>query len=172
MTWKYNKQYRLPEFDYSSNNSYYITVCTKNQQHFFGEIANNEIYFSEIGLQLTELILKENENLDYIMIHEFVVMPNHLHFLAEIFIENNDFKIPVKGLHPLVPKSISSFTNHLKGKLKKWCNENDFKTFEWQARFRDRIVRNTEEFESLRNYIRNNVQTWSEDPENEKVRKH
>lgn len=50
MKFKYHKQYRLPEFDYSSDNGYFITVCTKNREHYFGKIENNEMYFTEIGL--------------------------------------------------------------------------------------------------------------------------
>ncbi|WP_156831993.1 transposase [Kaistella palustris] len=172
MTWKYHKQYRLPEFDYSSNNIYYITVCTKNQKHSFGEIIGEKMLYSEIGLKLIDLLKDLSENTDYLKLHDFVVMPNHIHFLAEIFIEGNDFKIPEKGLHPLVPKSISSVTNHLKGNLKRWCNENSLTDFEWQARFRDRIVRNYEEFQQTKKYIENNISTWNCDPENEAVHRH
>ena len=32
------KQIRLRNFDYSSEGAYFITICTKNREHYFGEI--------------------------------------------------------------------------------------------------------------------------------------
>ena len=61
MKLKYYKQYRLPEFDYSSDNGYFITVCTKNREHYFGKIENAEMYFTEIGLEVEHLFEKVNK---------------------------------------------------------------------------------------------------------------
>lgn len=166
MKLKYYKQYRLPEFDYSSDNGYFITVCTKNREHYFGKIENAEMYFTEIGLEVEHLFEKVNNNLDYIKIHHYVVMPNHIHFIAVINNPNHKEQEIVKGIQPLVPKSISSFTNHFKGKIKRWCNENGFENFEWQSRFHDRIIRDKEEYQAIRYYIRNNVSNWEKDKEN------
>jgi putative transposase len=38
MKYKYHKQYRLPNFDYSSEGEYFITICVDNRKHHFGEI--------------------------------------------------------------------------------------------------------------------------------------
>jgi len=35
--------------------------------------------------------------------------------------------------------------------------------FEWQERFHDHIIRNSESFERIQNYIQNNVTNWKED---------
>ena len=165
MAYKYHKQYRLPGFDYSSNNSYFITIVTKNRPHYFGEISNNEMFYTEIGFFAEELLTSASLKLEHLNIDEFIIMPNHIHFIASIYREDNDFHIPEKGLSPLFPKSISSFTNRFKGRLKRWCNENDFIYFEWQDRFHDRIIRNTEEYIAIRNYIQNNIKNWESDSE-------
>ncbi len=66
MKFKYYKQYRLPEFDYSSDNGYFITVCTKNREHFFGKIENSEMYFTEIGLEIkSKAKISSNVNFIY-----------------------------------------------------------------------------------------------------------
>lgn len=31
---------RLQGWDYGSNGGYFITICTKNREHFFGEIID------------------------------------------------------------------------------------------------------------------------------------
>lgn len=51
---KYQDKYRIPfarhpDWDYSSNGSYYVTICTAMRKCFFGEIKDGEMYFSEIG---------------------------------------------------------------------------------------------------------------------------
>ena len=114
MAYKYHKQYRLAEFDFSSNNSYLITIVTKDRKHDFGEISNNEISFTEIGFFAEELLKNATLKLEHLKIDQFVIMPNHVHFIATIFKEDHDLKIPENGLAPLVPNSISSFVNRFK----------------------------------------------------------
>jgi REP element-mobilizing transposase RayT len=41
---KFNNKYRIPSarlqsWDYGANGAYFITICTKHRQHFFGEIV-------------------------------------------------------------------------------------------------------------------------------------
>ncbi len=167
MPYKLHKQYRLPEFDYSSNNAYFITICTKERAHYFGEISGEEMFYTDIGLYATELLESAGSKISHLKISSFIVMPNHIHFLAIINNPEHENVECDRGIHPLIPKSISSFTNHFKGKVKRWCNENDYVFFEWQARFHDRIVRDRNEYFAIQNYIQNNVATWAEDPENE-----
>ena len=40
---------RLPNWDYSDSGYYFITICTKNKNEYFGEIVNDKNYLSEIG---------------------------------------------------------------------------------------------------------------------------
>ena len=51
---KFKNKYRIPSaqlinWDYGSEGMYFITICTKNREHFFGEIRNGEMQLSEIG---------------------------------------------------------------------------------------------------------------------------
>lgn len=165
MKFKYHKQYRLPEFDYSSNNGYFITIVTKDRQHFFGEIINQEMFITEIGLFVEDNFKKIEKEILHLKIHEYVIMPNHIHFIAVINNpEEKEYKYP-KGLEPLIKKSISSFANQFKGAIKKWCNKNGFENFEWQSKFFDRIIRNDDEYKAIRYYIRNNIKNWGNDKE-------
>jgi REP element-mobilizing transposase RayT len=40
---------RLKNYNYSANGAYFLTICTKGKQHFFGEIKNDTMYLSEYG---------------------------------------------------------------------------------------------------------------------------
>ncbi len=78
---------------------------------------------SEIGKFVEENFKKIEQEINYLEIHEYVIMPNHIHFIAVI--NNQEEREPkfVNGLQPLIPHSISSFTNQFKGVIKKWCNK-------------------------------------------------
>ncbi|MDQ7009539.1 MAG: hypothetical protein Q9M94_04585 [Candidatus Gracilibacteria bacterium] len=84
---KYNPETkRLEKFDYSSTGGYFITICTKNREEYFGEIVDGKMVLNEIGIQLKleiENIPKFRKN---VLLDEFVIMPNHIHFV--IFLVN------------------------------------------------------------------------------------
>lgn len=163
MAFKSHKQYRLPNFDYSSNNAYFITIVTKDRGCDFGEIINKKMHLSEIGIEVERLMKNASKKLDHLTIPEFVVMPDHLHFIAVINSDNHIWIEPPTGIAPLVPKSISSFANHFKGRVTTWCKENNFPQFQWTARFNDRIIRDKAEYISKVYYIKNNVKNWKDD---------
>ena len=88
----FQNKYRIPSsrlqtYDYSGQGMYFITICTKFMQHFFGKIINDpltkiaKLQQTEIG-EIAEsewyksLEMRPDMNLD---IGEFIVMPNHIH---------------------------------------------------------------------------------------------
>ena len=55
MTEKFNGQYRiksarLQNWDYANSGMYFITICTADRQHYFGEVVEGEMQLSEIGM--------------------------------------------------------------------------------------------------------------------------
>jgi len=42
-TGKERKCLRLKEYDYSQPGAYFVTICTKDREHRFGEIVNGEM---------------------------------------------------------------------------------------------------------------------------------
>ncbi len=64
--YKKHKQYRLFNFDYSQDGYYFITIVTKDREHFFGEIVNQQMIYTPIGEFAKINILKfyADENLD------------------------------------------------------------------------------------------------------------
>lgn len=178
--YKKHKQYRLYNFDYSQDGHYFITIVTKDREHFFGKIVNKEMIYSPTGDYVKNNILKFyvdeslenpyqnnpyfiNNNLTLIGITEWSVLPNHIHVIIEIINKIEKGYIAITGLSPLSKSSVSSFANHFKGNVKKWCKENDLNEFNWQSRFHDRVIRNNAEYEQIAWYIQNNVLNWNDD---------
>jgi REP element-mobilizing transposase RayT len=81
---KHRKQNRLKGFDYSSNGYYYITICTQERKHYFGEIVNDEINLSEIGKIAKKYWFEIPNHFPFVKLNEFIVMPNHIHGIVVI----------------------------------------------------------------------------------------
>jgi putative transposase len=74
-----NETIRLQNWNYRWDGSYFITICKKNQEHFFGEIVNGKMNLSNIGV-LADIFWHEIKNqAKNIKLDAFVVMPNHIH---------------------------------------------------------------------------------------------
>ena len=116
---------------------------------------------SPIGKYAADNFKAIAEKLSSIAVTEYTILPDHIHLI--ISIENSEIKEDktAEGLRPLVKGSISSFINHLKGNVQRWCNKNGYSYFAWQARFHDRIVRDADEHERISMYLQNNVINWN-----------
>ncbi len=79
--------HRLKGYDYTLNGAYFITICTKNRKHYFGEIINHKMVLNELGTLATEEWQKSGIIRNNIIIDEFIVMPNHIHGI--VFLNNN-----------------------------------------------------------------------------------
>ena len=76
---------RLKGYDYSADGIYFITICTKNRQHLFGHVAEGEMVLNETGqIVKSEWLNTANVRQGEVILHDFVVMPNHFHAIIEI----------------------------------------------------------------------------------------
>jgi REP element-mobilizing transposase RayT len=93
MTDKFQNKYRiasarLPGWDYGWNAPYFVTICTKDRECFFGEIVNGEMNLSKTGV-IADLMWYEIKNhAKGVELGEFIVMPNHVHGI--ILLNGND----------------------------------------------------------------------------------
>jgi putative transposase len=97
---KYQSKYRIPSarlsnWDYGSHGLYYITICTKDRTHYFGEITPSTETQNIASLQPTIIgeIAHQNwldiyNHFSFIELDEFVIMPNHIHGI--LFINKPD----------------------------------------------------------------------------------
>ena len=103
MMGKYQNKYRIPTarlqtWNYASNAAYFITICTQNRQHSFGEIIDGKMEFSTIGFivehEWTKTpALRPDMNLE---LGGYTVMPNHFH--AILIIGNNKYNTVGNGI--------------------------------------------------------------------------
>ncbi len=181
MTDKFQNKYRIPSaraswWNYGDVAGYFITICTKNRAHYFGEIGMP----TEIG-QIVESewmktpTIRPDMNLD---LDEFVVMPNHFH--AIIWIGENEYNagghvvetrciaslqsvpsVPINKFGPQ-SKNLASILRGFKSAVTTFATKNKIE-FEWQERYHDHIIRDEESYQKIKNYIINNPSNWTTD---------
>ena len=81
---KFRNKYRIPSnrlknWDYGSNSAYFITICTKNREYFFGEINNGKMQLNELGKNAVQFWMEIPNHFPFIELGNFVIMPNHTH---------------------------------------------------------------------------------------------
>jgi putative transposase len=170
------KTIRLQNWDYSSEGIYYITICCLDRKSFFGEVRDHAMILSEIGSTASQYWLEIPNHFPHVKLDEFVVMPNHLHGLLildysfvgtrhGVVLLQSDKNTYQKVSQFSKPKknSVSVIINQYKSSVKRWCNRNGYKYFQWQARFYDQIVRDEISIENIREYVYNNPKNWDTD---------
>jgi putative transposase len=180
---------RLQNWDYAKEAMYFVTICSKNRENYFGEIINGQIHFSKIGeIAQSEwfktIEMRQDMNL---YLGEFVVMPNHVHGI--IHIGNNEFNAPtgnicrdamhcvstnIPGPNPehliheyknqFAPqsKNLASIIRGYKSAVTTYARKNNLE-FNWQARFHDHIIRSTGAYHRISDYIKQNPANWLKD---------
>ena len=150
--------------------SYFITICTKHREHFFGEIVDGEMVLSDIGKYADEQFKNVSSHYPYAEIPLWTIMPNHLH--AIVIIDGNKTKYDRRVVETWRAASLQDIANlqgwlsvvigGLKSSITRFANENDF-PFSWQPRFHDHIIRDNVELNRVATYIENNVANWTDD---------
>ena len=98
---KYKNKYRisstrLQHWDYAWNAPYFVTICTQNREWFFGTIVNGKMELSDIGKMAEKYWHEIPEHFPFVLLGEFVVMPNHIHGIVIIDKNDNDGHGPVE----------------------------------------------------------------------------
>ena len=140
------KRRRLINYDYSKNGLYFVTICCYKKENYFWESdksINGVIELTPAG----KIVKKEIESISVkyknARIDNYVVMPNHLHFIIEL--TSSD-------------ANLSTIVNQTKGKI---TRELGYPL--WQRSFHDHIIRNDKDYEMIWNYIEANPSKWDED---------
>ncbi len=155
---------RHPKWDYSSEGAYFITICTKNRTHYFGEIIDSEMHLSEIGKiaekeWLKTIEMRSDMNLK---LGEFIVMPDHFHGIvffngneadALHCVQNNPNKFGPQS------KNLASIIRGFKSAVKTYASKNNIE-FAWQSRYHDHIIRDLFQLDRISKYINQNPQHW------------
>ncbi|MBI3004346.1 MAG: hypothetical protein HYY49_02900 [Ignavibacteriales bacterium] len=101
---------------------------------------------------------------------EYEVMPNHVHGIVRFRYRRRDVQlnVPTKDPQRLSPKkgTLSVLLRTYKAAVTTICREQALTDFAWQSRFADRVIRDGNDLNRIRRYIKDNVKNWENDEEN------
>ena len=138
------KHPRLKNFDYSSPNYYFITICTWNKACIFGK--PNEP--SPWGTAAEAVLLEIQQHFSNVKVDKYVVMPNHVHMILALEGDN-------AGISQIIGQYKSSVTR----RIRQTAPQQNI----WQTSFHDHVIRNQKDYERIWLYIDANPQNWSKD---------
>ena len=100
---------RLSNWDYSSNAAYFLTICTANRRHYFGEIINAEMRLSRIDEFANECWMNIPNHFPYFYLDAFVIMPSHVHGIVIIEKPYRNRKIPNRPIRVFATRERTQF---------------------------------------------------------------
>lgn len=80
----HRRSIRLKGYDYAQEGLYFITICCFENKHLFGKIMNGVMVLNEAGKVAEKCWLEIPEHFKNVVLHAFVIMPNHVHGILEI----------------------------------------------------------------------------------------
>jgi REP element-mobilizing transposase RayT len=171
---------RLQNWNYGWNAAYFVTICTQNRACYFGEIAETQnlaspqdkasafvMQLSEIGVMAEKFWSEIPEHFPFVILDEFVVMPDHVHGIIMInkTVETqNVASLSIENQNKFGPqsKNLASIIRGFKIGVTKYARNNNI-DFAWQPRYHDHIIRDERSFKNIRNYIFENPLKWGKD---------
>lgn len=174
---KHNRRsIRLKGYDYSRAGRYFVTLNCQDRAHLFGTVEDGAMQLNEAGQVARDCWLAIPDHFPDVVLHEFVIMPDHVHGILEIVgadVGANDDSpppppppsSPKDGDEKAVPfrspsKTIGSIIRGFKIGVTKWMRANTDVHKVWQRNYHDHIIRDERAFQNISAYIRDNPKNW------------
>ena len=170
------KNIRIPEYDYSQEGMYFVTICTQERKKILSEILYNknivgaglvsarniknelvELKLTEIGRVIEKNYLNIENEFKNIKLHNYVIMPNHIHGIIEIM-ERADTR-PA----PTISDIICSFKSRTTNEISIGIREGKYDAYQkrfWQRNYYEHVIRNEKEYLQILEYIQYNPLNW------------
>ena len=80
----HRRSIRLKGYDYAQDGAYFVTVCTHDRAHLFGDVVNGVMEPNAVGTVVQRCWDAIPEHMPMVVLDEFIVMPNHVHGIIMI----------------------------------------------------------------------------------------
>lgn len=150
------KPNRLPEYDYSQNGAYFVTVCIADKNNLFWDtvgaaISRPQIEDEELVPQpplstYGRIVEQGIQNIPHcypsVSVEKYCIMPDHIHMIL-CFAKDSERQITAPTLSRVV------------GQMKRWVSK-QIGAGIWQKTYFDRVIRNSTEYTEIWRYIHEN----------------
>jgi REP element-mobilizing transposase RayT len=148
---------RIKGYDYSQAGKYFITLNVRNSEDLLGEIINGKVILNQTGMIAEKCWLAIPDHYPDTILHEYIIMPDHLHGIIEIKRNDNEEKsaeyISQKKneYQKIIPRSIGCIVRGFKTGVTR-----QLKVSIWQRNYYERIIRSEASYKQIARYIINN----------------
>lgn len=156
---------------------FFVTVCTGDRAHHFGRISNGVLTLSPIGEFAYSQLENASKYKTNIEIPAFVVMPNHIHAMIQLYDTGSNEEMPADQRNPnpsyrpftdyqRCVTELAKYMTSFKSVVTKFARKH-VPEFYWQGRFHDHMIRGSQDGNKIYNYIETNIANWETDCFNE-----
>lgn len=165
-----------------SRGTFFVTMQAAFNKTIFGAIVGEKCVLNELGMAVEASLKSLGERYAGVEIDEFVVMPNHVHFIVKIGVAGLCARKEKTGAEARHPEKAACAARHPKmpdlgfviGRFKSWVSKVyrdmvsegkavDVGATPWQRDFWDKLVTTPEQLDGYRRYIRENPAEWTRD---------
>ncbi|HXU32512.1 MAG TPA: transposase [Thermoanaerobaculia bacterium] len=144
---------RLPGWDYSWPGVYAVTICVQGRDCCLSEVVEDDVALSPFGVIVAEEWLAIPRMNARVILDEWIVMPDHVHGILVLDNqERPDAGRPAESLGTVVGQFKQRATKRIRARRRP--------KFAWQERYYDQILRDDENLNRYRAYIRENPTRW------------
>jgi REP element-mobilizing transposase RayT len=172
----HRRSIRLPDYDYTSPGTYFVTICVQGGECLLGQIVDGEMQLNERGQIAAASWEWLGAQYPYVSLDAWVIMPNHMHGI--IVVQDDDAPTTCRGGSRTAPtrtapadatpterKPLGRLVGAFKTVSTKRINQlRDTPGVPfWQRNYWEHISRNGQSLNRIREYIDNNPARWPED---------
>lgn len=165
----HRRSIRLSGRDYSGNGFYFITICVKHRDACLCGIENGKVQLYEPGSIVSICWQNIPKRYPGVFLDEFIVMPDHFHGIIHVGAVHDGMghvgavhepplqsgpDVQYDRRNMLIPKIVGWFKMNTARDINKLRNTQG-KPF-WQRNYYERIIRDQNELNATRRYIRDN----------------
>ena len=176
----HRRSIRLPHYDYSLPGACFVTICIQNRKCLLGHIVAGKMILNDAGQMVERWLAILNSKFSNVQTDSFVIMPNHFHGIVMIQNETVGADPRVcplvcpalkKGAHTGAPlhRIVQWFKTMTTNEYIRRIESGHWPPFHkrlWQRNYYEHVIRNEEEWNRIREYIKNNPLNWEIDEEN------
>jgi REP element-mobilizing transposase RayT len=167
MNFFYRRSIRLKNYDYSQQGAYFVTICTQYRQCLWGQIKQDQILLNNLGSVALQCWLEIPTHFPSVELDVFVIMPNHLHgilWIKESLNQEDKYNQYQKVVKGSIPSIVRSFKAAVTKKINQICQQKGASLI-WQRNYHEKIIKDEEMLNNIREYILNNPRNWEKDTE-------
>ena len=139
------KPNRIPNYDYSENGAYFVTICTQDRKPVLSAIVGDDAHI--VPKPYGQIVEKYIRNAPEI--EKYVIMPDHIHMIIRLDSGTMWASSPTKS------NRIASIVRSIKTLTTKEIGKPIF-----QRSYYDHVIRNQQDYDETWEYIENNPQKW------------